>query len=121
MLFHNVKLARRAAQRFALPALGQAAGRRPTGKMLRRRKMLGIAPESPASGARFVGQHFIEKTHCGLSEPFLNLFLIPLSSAKNSWSILFVPTSCAGILLSSPAISQVALSIASSISLSPTL
>ena len=44
------------AQRFALPALGRAAERRPTGKMLRRRKMLGIAPESPASGARFVGQ-----------------------------------------------------------------
>jgi len=43
-----------AAQRFALPALGRAAERRPTGKMLRRRKMLGIAPESPASGARFV-------------------------------------------------------------------
>jgi len=42
-------------QRFALPALGRAAGRRPTGKMLRRRKRLGIAPESPASGARFVG------------------------------------------------------------------
>jgi len=46
------------AQRFALPALGRAAGRRPTGKMLRRRKRLGIAPESPASGARFVGQFF---------------------------------------------------------------
>jgi hypothetical protein len=46
--------ARSAAQRFALPALGRAAERRPTGKMLRRRKMLGIAPESPASGARFV-------------------------------------------------------------------
>jgi hypothetical protein len=45
----------RACQRFALPALGRAAGRRPTGKMLRRRKRLGIAPESPASGARFVG------------------------------------------------------------------
>jgi len=44
------------AQRFALPALGRAAERRPTGKMLRRRKMLGIAPESPASGARFVGR-----------------------------------------------------------------
>jgi len=44
------------AQRFALPALGRAAGRRPTGKMIRRRKMLGIAPESPASGARFVGR-----------------------------------------------------------------
>jgi hypothetical protein len=42
------------AQRFALPALGRAAGRRPTGKMLRRRKLLGITPESPASGARFV-------------------------------------------------------------------
>ena len=45
-----------AAERFALPALGRAAERRPTGKMLRRRKMLGIAPDSPASGARFVGQ-----------------------------------------------------------------
>jgi len=46
------------AQRFALPALGRAAGRRPTGKMIRRRKMLGIAPESPASGARFVSWRF---------------------------------------------------------------
>ncbi len=44
-----------AAQRFALPALGRAAGRRPIGKMLRRRKMLENAAESPASGARFVG------------------------------------------------------------------
>jgi hypothetical protein len=37
---------------------GAGGGRRPTGKMIRRRKMLGIAPESPASGARFVGQFF---------------------------------------------------------------
>ena len=44
------------AQRFALPALGRAAERRPPGKMLRRRKLLGIAPESPASGACFVGR-----------------------------------------------------------------
>ena len=49
------------AQRFALPALGWAAERRPTGKMLRRRKRLGIAPESPASGARFVSPLFTEK------------------------------------------------------------
>jgi hypothetical protein len=49
------------AQRFALPALGRAAGRRPTGKMLRRRKRLGIAPDSPASGARFVGRALIDK------------------------------------------------------------
>jgi len=47
-----------AAQRFALPALGRAAERRPTGKMLRCRKRLGIAPESPASGARFVSLLF---------------------------------------------------------------
>ena len=47
-----------AAQRFALPALGRAAGRRPTGEMLRRGKLLGIAPESPASGVRFVGQFY---------------------------------------------------------------
>jgi hypothetical protein len=46
------------AQRFALPALGRAAERRPIGKMLRRRKRLGIAPESPASGARFVRRLF---------------------------------------------------------------
>jgi len=46
-------------QRFALPALGRAAERRPTGKMLKRRKRLGIAPESPASGApRKSGAHF---------------------------------------------------------------
>lgn len=49
---------REASQRFALPALGRAAERRPTGKMLRRGKMLGIAPESPASGARFVSPLF---------------------------------------------------------------
>jgi hypothetical protein len=49
----------RAAQRFALPALGRAAERCPTGKKLRRRKMLGIAPESPASDARFVRRFFV--------------------------------------------------------------
>jgi hypothetical protein len=54
------------AQRFALPALGRAAERRPTGKMLRRRKMLGIAPESPASGARFVGCDFAVEMLCTL-------------------------------------------------------
>jgi hypothetical protein len=59
------------AQRFALPALGRAAGRRPTGKMLRRRKMPGIAPESPASGARFVGRCFIQNTP-RLFRPFLH-------------------------------------------------
>jgi len=55
-----------ASQRFALPALGRAAERRPIGKMLRRRKMLGNAAESPASGARFVGlrvheEHFLPR------------------------------------------------------------
>jgi len=49
------------AQRFALPALGRAAERRPIGKMLRRRKMLENAAESPASGARFVGRFFVVK------------------------------------------------------------
>ena len=48
-----------ASQRFALPALGRAAERRPTGKMLRRRKMLEICADSPASGARFVGRRFL--------------------------------------------------------------
>ena len=51
-----------AAQRIALPALGRAAGRRPTGKMLRRRKMLENAAESPTSGARFVRRVFIAPT-----------------------------------------------------------
>ena len=50
-----------ACQRFALPALGRAAERRPTGKMLRRRKRLGIAPESPASGARFVRRRLVNR------------------------------------------------------------
>jgi hypothetical protein len=44
-----------ASQRFALPALGRGRRSRPTGKMIRRRKLLEIAAESPASGARFVG------------------------------------------------------------------
>ncbi len=46
------------AQRFALPALGQGRRSRPARKMLRRMKMLGMCAESPASGARFVGQFF---------------------------------------------------------------
>jgi hypothetical protein len=45
-----------APQRFALPALGRGRRSRPTRKRLRRRKLLEIAAESPASGARFVGQ-----------------------------------------------------------------
>jgi len=45
----------RACQRFALPALGRGRRSRPTGKMLRRRKLLEMAADSPASGARFVG------------------------------------------------------------------
>ena len=53
----------RAAQRFALPALVLAAERRPTGKMLRRRKRLGIAPESPALGSRFGGRLFVLLNH----------------------------------------------------------
>ena len=44
------------AQRFALPALGRGRRSRPARKKLRRRKLLEIAPESPASGARFVRQ-----------------------------------------------------------------
>jgi hypothetical protein len=44
------------AQRFALLALGRTARSRPIGKMLRRRKLLENAAESPASSARFVGR-----------------------------------------------------------------
>jgi hypothetical protein len=46
------------AQRFALPALGRGRRSRPTGKMIRRRKLPEIAAESPASGARFVRRLF---------------------------------------------------------------
>jgi len=44
------------AQRFALPALGRGRRSRPARKMTRRRKLPEICAESPASGARFVGQ-----------------------------------------------------------------
>jgi len=39
--------------------------------------MLGIAPESPASGARFVGKNWGKKTHCLKTEtlPFSDLIL----------------------------------------------
>ena len=43
-----------ACQRFALPALGRGRRSRPTRKMIRRMKLLEIAAESPASGARCV-------------------------------------------------------------------
>ena len=48
-----------ATQRHALPALGRGRRSRPTRKRLRRRKLLEIAAESPASGARFVGTLFV--------------------------------------------------------------
>jgi hypothetical protein len=46
----------RSTQRLALLALGRAAGRLPIRKMIRRRKILENAAESPASSARFVSQ-----------------------------------------------------------------
>ena len=49
-------------QRFALPALGRGRRSRPTGKMIRRRKLLGMCAESPASGARFVGHVLFTRT-----------------------------------------------------------
>jgi len=49
------------AQRFALPALGWAAGRRPNRKMKRCRKLLEKCAESPVSGARFVRPHDWQK------------------------------------------------------------
>ena len=50
-----------AAERFALPALGRGRRSRPARKMIRRVKLLEIAAESPASGARFVSPHFAIK------------------------------------------------------------
>jgi len=67
-----------ASQRFALPALGRAAERRPTGKMLRRRKRLGIAPESPASGARFVGRVYGGRLFANYSYQTLLPFLVEI-------------------------------------------
>ena len=60
----------KAAERFAasspraffpsgIPALGRGRRSRPPGKMLRRRKMLEITPDFPASGARFVGRRAV--------------------------------------------------------------
>ena len=40
------------AQRYALPALGRGRRSRPTGKMLRRRKLLEIAARPPGSPRR---------------------------------------------------------------------
>jgi len=53
-----------AAQRFALPALGRGRLRRPARKMIQRRKLLEIAADSPASGARFVGHVLFTRTWC---------------------------------------------------------
>ena len=50
------EIAHEASQRFALPALGRGRRSRPARKMIRRRKLLEICAESPASGARFVRQ-----------------------------------------------------------------
>ena len=67
---------RASAQRFALPALGRGRRSRPTRKMIRRRKMLGMCAESPASGARFVGR-FCSKTHSFLKMAFAFIGLKP--------------------------------------------
>jgi len=71
------------AQRFALPALGRAAERRPIGKRLRRRKMLENGAESPASGARFVGQTRFCKTRQLKSRTTANL--INFYTQLNFW------------------------------------
>ena len=46
---------------------------RPTRKMLRRRKLLEIAAESPASGARFVGQARLMQDSLIEKEPYRQL------------------------------------------------
>ena len=51
------------AQRHALPALGRGRRSRPARKMIRRRKLLGMCAESPASGARFVGRFLAFNRH----------------------------------------------------------
>jgi hypothetical protein len=56
LIFIDYLILQGTAQRFALPALGRGRRSRPTEKMIRRRKLLGMCADSPASGARFVGQ-----------------------------------------------------------------
>jgi len=58
-----------ACQRFALPALGRGRRSRPARKMKRRRKLLEIAAESPASGARFVGRMGLEAIYAKNKNP----------------------------------------------------
>ena len=78
------------AQRFALPALGRGRRSRPARKMLRRVKLLGMCAESPASGARFVGQRFRFRVHniTQRSKPFCHF-------SKFSRSILVLIASSA--------------------------
>ncbi len=65
-----------AAERFALPALGRGRRSRPTGKMIRRGKMLEIAAESPASGARFVRRFCVVQDSLPEEGTFTNLMKI---------------------------------------------
>ena len=62
LIFIDYLISQGTAQRFALPALGRGRRSRPARKKLRRRKLLEIAAESPASGARFVGLLLFGKT-----------------------------------------------------------
>ena len=66
---------------------GRAAGRRPTGKMLRRRKRLGIAPESPASGARFVRRSIELEDSVWLLESALRPIIEPVSTCRGLQTI----------------------------------
>jgi hypothetical protein len=61
LIFIDYIILQETAQRIALPALGRGRRSRPTRKMIRRRKLLEIAAESPASGARFVGWRVVEQ------------------------------------------------------------
>ena len=80
------KLYEPAAQRFALPALGRGRRSRPARKMIRRRKLPEIAAESPASGARFVGQTRLSKTHHLKKAYTANL--INFYTQLNFWQLL---------------------------------
>ena len=73
-------------QRFALPALGRGRRSRPTRKMIRRVKLPEIAAESPASGARFVGQTRLSKTHHLKKDSTANL--INFYTQLNFWQLL---------------------------------
>ena len=75
-----------AAQRFALPALGQWTAKPSSQKNDKAWKMLGMCAESPASGARFVGRVLVEEV---ILKERIAIFI--LNNRHNSLVLLLLP------------------------------